>query len=233
MVVRASPALLTALLLVGCGDEPPAQSEAPRDPAVVQALDDPLMTDPDLSSRNEGAAAITVRTDGPLPILPVTAEDIAAARADAARMVGGEDKLAPVPPAVGQVPPLAPNASPSDHLAVLAGKTACKAKLSDSAIWAARLPAALPVYPRGATLAATGGDGRGCRVAAVRFSTPVPPAEVLAFYWQRAVAAGMAPVHLRVGERAVLQGQRTGEAFDLRVTAEGGLTTVDLATVTG
>jgi hypothetical protein len=233
MLRLAPPSLLLVLAIAACRADPPPPPDARRDPAVAQALDDPLMTDPDLSSRNEGAAAITIRTDGGLPVIPVRAEEIAAARAEAATMTGGAARLPAVPRATGRVPPLAPRHGPADHLKVLADKTACRATLTESTIWAARLPEALPVYPRGAALAATGGEGKGCRVAAVAFTTPVPLEEVLAFYWQRATAAGLAPMHRATRGGSVLQGQGHGTAFDLRASRTGEQTTVELATVTG
>jgi hypothetical protein len=222
---------LSLLMIGGCSDEPAAAPPEERDPAVARALDDPLMTDPDLSSRNEGNAAITVRTDGGLPLIKPGAEDLAAARSEAAALTGG--KPVAVPPAAGKVEPLAPGHGPADHVATLADNTACHARLVSSTIWAARLPAPLSVYPRGATQAATGGDAKNCRVVAVVFTTPVPVGEVLSFYWQGAKAAGFSPVHLTAGGWAVLQGKRNGGAFDLRAARNGDLTTVELATVTG
>lgn len=231
-MVRVAGCLIVVALASACSrEEPAAAPEQQHNPVVVQALNDPLMTDPDLSSRNEGAAAITVRSDGPLPALPVNPDAVASARAEAAAMVGGEDDLTAVPPASGSVPALAAGHNLSDHLALLADKTACRAQLRDSTIWAARLPPALPVYPRGATIAATGGEGAGCRVIALEFATPVPLPEVLAFYWQRARSAGLAPVRRTAGDAAVLQGQGKGAAFDLRARTEGGQTLVELATV--
>ncbi len=230
-MMRVAGCLIVLACIAGCAREEPAQPPEQRNPVVSQALDDPLMTDPDLSSRNEGAAALTVRTDGPLPALPVSPDAVASARAEAAEMVGGEDKLTAVPPATGSVPALAADHSLADHLALLADKTVCKATLRDSTIWAARLPQALPVYPRGATIAAKGGEGTGCGVIALEFATPVPLPEVLAFYWQRARAAGLAPVHRSVGNTSVLQGQGKGTAFDLRARSEGEQTLVELATV--
>lgn len=79
------------LLLGACGDAAPPPSPEGRDPAIVRALNDPLMTDPDLSSRNEGAAAITVTTDSGLPVMPDRPEELAAARAEAALLAGGHD----------------------------------------------------------------------------------------------------------------------------------------------
>lgn len=233
MVRATSPMLMFAVLLAACGNEQVPASSERRDPAIAQALDDPLMTDPDLSSRNEGAAALTVVTDEALPVLPARTESVAAARAEAAAMIGDADQLAPVPGAAGTIAPLASSHTPADHLAVLKNTTACRARLDSSAAWAARLPAALPVYPRGATQSATGGDGKGCRVIAVVFTTAVPVDDVLAFYWHRARAAGLAPVRRQAGEWSVLQGQRAGAAFDLRVAQTDGLTIAELATVTG
>lgn len=232
-MIRFLLAMITTAALAACSDAKAPQPETPRDPAVLQALNDPLMVDPDLSSRNEGAAALTVEVDGALPIVPLAEDAVAKARAEAAMIAGGEGKLLPPPAASGQAPALAAGHAPSDHLALLRGRTACRAKLSQSAIWAARLPAALPIYPRGATLAATGGDGAGCRVAAVRFQTAVPPADVLAFYWQRAMAAGLEPRHLMSGKAAVITGAKRGLAFDVRTTPSGAGAVVELATVTG
>ncbi|GGD88794.1 hypothetical protein GCM10011515_05580 [Tsuneonella deserti] len=233
MVRVASTVLLLAAMLAGCGKETAPAAIEPQDPAIAQALGDPLMTDPDLSTRNEGAAALTVVTDGGLPVVPTSADAVAAARAEAAVLIGSADKHGEIPRPSGKVEPLPPGHTPGDHLALLEDKTACRARLDGSTIWAARLPAALPVYPRGATIAATGGEGNGCRVVAVVFTTPVPGEEVLAFYWQRAKAAGFKPERRVAGDSAVLQGNRAGAAFDLRLSETAGETRVELATVTG
>ena len=231
-MTRSAILISLSILAVGsCSDDPVPEPRKQRDPAIARALDDPLMTDPDLASRNEGAAAITVKIDSGLPLVEPDAEDVAAARAEAAGLTG--DTAAAVPPASGTAEALPPRHTPADHLAVLADRTACRAKLDSSTIWAARMPPALPVYPRGATQAATGGEGKNCRVAAVVFTTPVPADEVVSFYWRRARSAGLAPLHLTAGEWSVLQGARAGQAFDLRAARTGSLTTVELATVTG
>ena len=229
-MVRAAALLILSGALAACSADEESAAKERRDPAVEQALDDPLMTDPDLSSRNEGAAALTVKVDGALPVLETSPEAVAAARAEAAALLG-KDAIGSAPEPSGSIAPLAADHNPADHLALLANKTACKAVLRDSTIWAAKLPAALPVYPRGSTLAATGGDGKGCRVAAVVFATAVPLDEIVAFYWQRARTAGLAPAVLTAGQTTAVQGQGKGVAFDLRAHEADGRTLVELATV--
>lgn len=231
LMIRSALFGFLALCLAGCGDDTEPAAPAPLDPAIAQALNDPLMTDPDLSSSNEGAAAITVQIDGPLPVLPPRDQAVEQARAEARRLLGA-GKPVPVPQASGQVARLPNDREPADHLELLKTKTTCRAKLINSAIWAARLPPALPIYPRGATQAATGGDGSGCRVLAVIFTTPVPLDEVRAFYWHKAQGAGLAPVHRSAGEWAVVQGQDSAIAFDLRLRERGGETIAQLAVVT-
>ena len=218
------------LALAGCDDAPPAPQVAPRDPQVAQALDDPLMTDPDLSSRNEAAAALTVESDASLPELPATPEAIAAARSDAARMVGGSDRLVPLGEPAAQGAPLATGADPADQLAALPGGRNCADALSRSAIWAARMPDAMPIYPRGATLEAAGSDAKGCTARVVTFSTPVPTAEVLAFYAARARGAGSQPRYLRSSDDLQLRGATSAILYDVRVRADGDKTIVRLAT---
>ncbi len=216
--------------LAGCGSSEPPEAQPPTDPAVAQALNDPLMTDPDLSQRNEGAAALTVTVDSRLPQLPATPEAIAAAQADAARLVGGREKLVRPPEAVGDVPPLPAAWSPETRLVAL-GAGQCAVRLTATTMWAARMPVALPVYPRGATLAAAGSTAPGCDVRTVRFASPVPVPDVLAFYWTRATASRLSPRHLKSGDTAVVRGTGAGLAFEVRARAIGDQTLVELTTL--
>lgn len=228
---RAHVALLSAVVLAGCERAAPPAEPPPRDPAVVQALNDPLMVDPDLSQRNEAAAALTVSTDTRLPVLSATPEAIAAARDEAAKAVGGADRLVQPPPAAGQVAGLPSSWSARAHLRALGAEAPCLAALEGGMAWAARMPLALPIYPRGAALGAAGIEKPGCRARAVRFATAVPVAEVVAFYWVRARGARLAPHHLAAPGRAVLRGGNGDLAFDVRIGGEGGETVVELATL--
>lgn len=219
-------------MLAACSDEAAAPVKQARDPQVAQALDDPLMTDPDLSSRNEGAAALTVTSDASVPVLPATAEAIAGARAEAEAAVGGAERMTDAPPSRGNVDPLSDD-SPRSHVAVLPGGARCTDRLRASAIWAARLPSALAVYPRGATLASAGSDAAGCRVRAVTFSTPVASTDVLAFYWTRLGGARSGVLHRSDGAGHVLIGRIEDAAYDLRLRPDGAGTVVRLATIEG
>lgn len=229
-MTRALLLICPMALLAGCGDEPSDRSDGPRDPQVAQALDDPLMTDPDLAHRNEGAAALRIQSDASLPVLPPSPEAIAIARGEAAALVGGADRLRPPPAPAGMAEPLEEDTL-AGQLAELPGADACAAKLRPTAIWAARMPPALPVYPRGATLEATGSDAPNCKLRAVAFATPVSPEDVLAFYWSRAVAARTAPVHRGGDGASVLTGGNAKLAFDLRLSPADGGTFVRLATI--
>lgn len=231
MDCRTAVALPMMAVLAACSQAKAPDAPAPRDPAIVQALNDPLMTDPDLSQRNEGAAALTVTSDMGLPVLPATPEAIAAARADAARMVGGADKLAAPPAAKGEASSLPKRWSPGHHLAALGASGACLRTLETGAIFAARLPLSVPVYPRGGTLAAAGSDTPGCTARAVQFATPVPVGDVLAFYWTRATAARLSPEHLASVGGSVIRGSSGGLSLDVRVRAAGDQTLVELATL--
>lgn len=221
--------LALALTIPGCSGDSAPPAPAPRDPQVAQAYDDPLMADPDLSARNESAAAVRVETDAALPALPATPEAIAAARAEAAALVGGADNQRPLPPPARQIAPVAPDAKLAGHIAALPTPRGCLARLTVTAAWAARMPHALPVYPRGAVGLATGRDEPGCRLRAVAFTTPVPAGEVLAFYARRARSAGMTAAHYTDGAGPVLRGEGAGIVYDIRIAEGRGDTAVRIA----
>lgn len=233
-MARLAPALLACALAAGCDapGEPPAPP-GPRDPQVARALADPLMTDPDLSTRNEGAAALTVEPGDTLPAVTAAEEEVARARAEAATLVGGADRLLPVGEPAATSAALHRDASPRAHVAALLGEgDPCADDLRRSTAWAARLPPALPVYPRANTLAAAGSDRPGCRVRSVTFATGAAPAEVIAFYAARARAIGArGPAVMRAGGDLRLRGAAGGLAYDIYAGRDGERTVVRLTTV--
>lgn len=193
--IRTSALAATLLLLSGCdtGDEP-QQTQVEYDPATVAALSDPITIDPDLAHQNRGDSIASIPSyDGSLPTVDNDTEAVAAARAEALQLLGGPGKLrkAPAPePIAGEIPAGA-ELSAAARAAVAPGANAdCAARVQYTMRWAARLPAAFPVYPRGAVQEAAGTDEEGCSLRVVNFVTPVPLDEVMDFYYSRAIAAG-------------------------------------------
>ena len=91
----------------------------------------------------------------------------------------------------------------------------------------ARLPAALPVYPRGHARVAAGTDAAGCALRAVRFVTPVTVADAIDFYYASAAKARLAPQRSKAGGDEVVAGK--GFAVYVRQSSDG-LTEVVLVT---
>ena len=218
------------MLLAACsGGEDAADPNAQRDPVAAAALDDPLMTDPDLTGQNRGNAAL----DGGLPDGAMSAfkrspEEVAAARADAERLLGKPIPAAPEPASSAKSSRLA-GAVTLQAIAKATGLGGdCAAKMEYTMVWAARLPGALPVYPRGHALTAGGSDQAGCNLRAVRFVTPVDPGQVIAFYLASASAAKLPAERTREGDDEVV----SGKGYVLFARKRGdGLTEVDLVTI--
>lgn len=228
MPVRLPLLLLAASLALGaCGRSAPASRvEAPRDPAVVAALADPIMIDPDLASQNRGNAAIALDSFDAVPLDDVSPEAVEAARAEAARLAGGMVRTAPQ--GVADKAKLAPALTAGQVAAGLpASPPGCLDRLRYGYGWAAAMPAALPVYPRGHVREAAGNDGCGLR--AVIFVTPVDPGEVIDFYHTVTADAGYAAERRRHGETDALSGAKGGSAFVVRVRRTGDLSEVELA----
>lgn len=223
---------LLAYALTACGGERPVPTAKDIDPAVVAALSDHILIDPDLSRQNEGSAALTGGMDHALPLPNASPRAIDAAREGARALVGGRDQLRPLPPAkrLDAEMPLAARitiAARADH--VSAGE--CVGSLERGFIWAARMPDPFPVYPRGATQEAAGSDAGNCALRAVHFRTPVPLEEVLAFYHTRAVDAGYSSELAIADEESMLSGAREDASFAVYARAgPSGLTEIDLVT---
>lgn len=221
--------LLAGTALAGCGGDraSPPESPAQLDPAIVAALADPIMTDPDLASQNRGNAAIALDTFDAVPLDDASPEAIAAAKADAARLAGGMIRTAPDPSARGAEPAPAPSAGQlAAALPALPGE--CLAGLRYGYGWAAGLPPALPIYPRGHVQEAAGSSACGLR--AVIFSTPVEASAVIDFYYTRAGDAGFTAERRRQGAVDVLSGRNGSAAFVVRVRpGDDGLSAVELA----
>lgn len=231
---RLLASLVPVALLASCGDTAEEETAGDAmDPASEQALNDELMTDPDLAGRNEANAALSGTGNSAIPNIDKSPRAIEAARRRAAELVGGRSKLASAPAAKA----LGDNAAPSAAMvaaartAVAPGGENCGDKVNYTSAWAAKLPAAFPVYPRGNTQEAAGTDEGDCALRVVSFLTPVALDEVLAFYNTRARSAGFTVEHVTSAGDNVLSGTKGKSAYVVYARRlPEGITEIDLVT---
>lgn len=233
-------ALAACLLLSGCAqevDDAAMTSADHSDPLMSAALADQIMVDPDMVNRNGANHAASLATaDGSIPRPDSGPEAAMAARDEALALVGGSGALrrAPAPERVeGELPPEA-TLSVAARAATTPGGSDCAGQAQFSAAWAARMPEAFPVYPRGAVHEAAGTDAGQCRLRVVNFTTPVTVIDVLDFYYTRAMGDGFVVQRIMQGPDNVLGGVRQGRSFMVFArSAAGGQTSVDLVTTGG
>lgn len=220
-------ALSAALLLAGCGGAPEKAPKAEDDAAVGEALGDPIMVDPALDGQNPARAGMAGGGAASAGIPPErrSLEAVALAIAEATRLAGGSIRKAPA----AKTGPEAPVPVTAGQLAARTRGGACAGKVEYSAVWAARLPEVLAVYPRGHVQEAAGTDRDGCKLRVVNFVTPVGVSDVIDYYFTRLTAAGYDAAHRSEGKDAVLGGSRGASAYVLYVRKrEDGLTEADL-----
>lgn len=235
-MLRATlPAAIALLALCACSRPDPApDANTERDPAAAAALNDPIMVDPDLASQNRGNSALSGGgpAQGDLPDFVRTPEEADAARAAAQAMLGSAPAAAPAPASTTDKSKLG-GALTMPAIAAASGITtsACADQLGFTFGWAARLPAALPVYPRGHAIMAAGSDGAACKVRAVRFVTPVAVSDAVDFYYASARAAKLPAEHRREGQDEVVAGKQGSAAYAVYIRQRPDkLTEVDLLT---
>ncbi len=232
------PLLVSLLLLAACSEEagpPPVQVQEIGDPLMDAALADQILVDPDMVNRNTANQVISLGPeDGAIPLPDRGSDAVREAREEALAMVGGVAAMrrAPQPERVdGQLPPGARLSVAARAASSGEGNRDCAAIAQFSAVWAARMPEAFPVYPRGAVQEAAGTDADGCHLRVVNFVTPVAPGDVMDFYFTRASAAGFESQRVLQDGEDVLGGTAGDRSFMVfaRSTADG-MTNVDLVT---
>ncbi|MDG2002114.1 MAG: hypothetical protein P8J20_02165 [Novosphingobium sp.] len=155
---------------------------------------------------------------------------ISDAKKEAARMVGGTVQTAPEP-AQGDVASMTASAATAAQVAesTRSAQTDCATRAQYSMSWAAKLPDALAVYPRGAVQEAAGIDADGCSLKVVSFLSPVAPRDIINFYFTRVRAAGFDAQHRLDGSDLVLGGSKASSSYIVYARkADNGLTEVDL-----
>ncbi len=231
------PALACGLLIVtACnqsGDEAPPID---YDPIETQALNDPIMADPELSFANEGNMALTATDDHSLPPPVATRDAIFAATEEAAAMVGGVTAMIALP--TPEVETDAPLSDAQLELTVLArrisGTRPCERYVRYDPIWAARMPEAVPIYPLGAVREGAGTDRDGCALRMASYTTPVSADDVATFLNTMAVRANYRTRLERHGAGRLLRGDKPGAAFALHVRRDDAdITRVDMVTQGG
>lgn len=221
--------LAGTLLLAGCGSKDKAPTGNETDPAMSGALGDQIMVDPGMTGQDGSALA---GNSGQITLPPEdrSPEAIADARQKAAEMVGG--KLLPAPqPAQGGAAALTEGAATAAQVAQASkiAHTDCASKVQYSNTWAAKLPADMPVYPRGAVQEAAGIDSDACALRVVNFVTPVTPDDVISFYYSQAARTGYGAEYKMDGNDHVLGGHKAGKAYVVYARKlDSGITEVDL-----
>jgi hypothetical protein len=187
---------LLCLLAAACsqdGKDPAADAAViAQDPVLARALHDPLMSDPDLASRNEANAAIGFADSSALPVIAATTERTEAAR-EAARLElleGGAIPDLPAPRKDARGKPLGPMAGRDDLLAAIGAPAGCAGRLREDYALAAALPAPAVLPPLAMVVQAGGSDAPGCRIRIIRYHTAAAPQDVLQYHYVTATRAG-------------------------------------------
>ena len=233
--MRRAFALMSLMAVAACDD---AGGDAARDaaliaqdPVIARALNDPLMTDPDLASRNEAAAAIGFADSNALPVIAATPDEVKLT-AEAMRLAllegGGALPDLPAPRAGDGGALLGPMSGPQDLLGSVGAAGTCVAMLREDFALAANLPAPAAIPPRAMVVQAGGADRDGCAVRIVRYLSAAPPEDVLQFHYVTARRAGLAPERFAAPGDAIVAGAGT-ERLAVHVRrAANGLTGVTL-----
>jgi hypothetical protein len=236
--------ILLPLALAACGtgaadgnvdslDNELASANA-TDPALMSALQDQIMVDPNLGSQANRDA---IRPAGQPYSAPMPSETIATNSNPAP----AEQLLKAPAPVAGKCEECVA-ATQSTTLGALAarqkdGRTkGCASTLQYSARWATRLPADLPLHPQARVTEAAGTTGGACALRVIAFSAPVAMTTMIDWYYTRAIRGGYTAEHRTDGDQHVLGGTRDRDdaayVVFLTARADGG-TDVDLVANNG
>ena len=236
----AAAALGLPLTLAACGDQEANEQQvaqlddklsgADADPAVNEAMNSPILVDPNLTDQSNRNALRDANAGGTGAVPPDNGYQ--GDKATAADLDGLKLMRAPEPRVMKEEE--CKDCAKPRTLGTLAARQAartgsCDGKLSYGAGWANRMPAAFPVYPKGRVQEAAGASGTACEIRVVSFVSANPMREVVDYYYTRARGAGYdAEYVIRQGDHA-LGGTRGENAYYITFAERpGGGTAVDI-----
>ncbi len=251
-LIMGSAVVILPLALVSCGKTKTDKEAVAAldeklvgkgsDPVMNAALDDRILVDPNLADSSN----LTTVSEPAKPLNGALPADngYEGSTASAADLADTKMMRAPAPTVVA-----AENCnSCGPARAVTLGGLAhdqgishpkgggCTSKMQYGAVWATRMPAAFPVYPKGRVKEAAGIAAAPCNIRVVSFTTSAAMQDVVDYYYSRARRAGFtASYEIRAGEH-MLGGTRTSDDGAYVVTfarAPGGQTSVDLVANNG
>lgn len=110
----------------------------------------------------------------------------------------------------------------------------CVAKVAYSAIWASKLPAAVPLYPDARMVEAAGTDRDDCALRVVNFTSTAPVTRVIDWYAARVTKFGYSAERKLDGAQHILAGTRGDAAYILYIRPRaGGGSDIDLVANAG
>jgi hypothetical protein len=222
------------IVLASCSDAQMGESYSSaalaKDPILARALNDPLMTDPDLASRNQSNAVIALHDSQPLP--PFAASEDAASRArEAARLQllnGGQVESLPVAIEDEGAVSLASFSNAGDVIEAVGSRTDCIESMDASLLWSTQMPATSAIMPHGMVQVAAGADTDRCVIRVVRYHTPVGVDDALEYHFNKATREGF-DVELLKAPESQLRGEWRNEQLTVHARpGPRGLAEVDV-----
>lgn len=214
--------MVLALALSACsGGKEKSQTGNDIDPAVSNALEDQIMVDPNLV----GQANRFGRTGATGSQSSIPAAGTGGPAASTGKLMKAP---APQPGAASGSITLGQRAQ---EQAGRGKAVACDKNFQFSAAWAARLPAAFPLYPDAQVTEAAGNNEEPCRMRLVSFASKAPMQTLIDFYYTQAVRNGFNAEHRLAEGEHILAGAREKDdgAYYLTFNArKGGGTDVDM-----
>lgn len=207
-----------------------ASAALAKDPILARALNDPLMTDPDLASRNQSNAVLAFHDSHPLP--PFTKDEEAASRArEAARLQllsGGQVANLPFPIEGENAASLGELFNAGAIIEAVGSRTDCIESMEAGLLWSTQMPETSAVMPHGMVQQAAGVDTGRCVVRVVRYHTPVGVEDALEYHYTKATRDGFIVEHFNAPE-AQIRGQWRDEELAVHGRkGPRGLTEIDV-----